>query len=67
MIPVLFSTIILYSTIFAIPLIFVIYLTNCISRINNMLSNKEEKNNLRRSERLIEKRLKKSSSENLIN
>ena len=66
MIPVLFATIIIYSSIFAIPLIFIIYISNFITRIDKLLTNTEEKHELRRSERLMEKKMKKSSSENLI-
>tara|TARA_B100000424_G_C22865470_1_gene461009 strand:+ start:132 stop:335 length:204 start_codon:yes stop_codon:yes gene_type:complete len=66
MIPVLFTTVILYSSIFAIPLIFIIYITNFITRIDKLLTNTEEKHELRRSERLMEKKMKNSSSENLI-
>ena len=67
MVQILFATLILYSSIIVIPIIIILYLTNLLTRIDNMLSNEKEKNELRRSERLIEKRLKKSSSENLIN
>lgn len=66
MIHVLFATVILYSSIFAIPLIFIIYISNFITRIDKLLTNTEEKHELRRSERLMEKKMKKSSSENII-
>jgi len=67
MVQILFATLILYTSIFVIPIIIILYLTNLLTRIDNMLSNEEEKHELRRSERLLEKRLKKSSSENLVN